>query len=84
MLTHPALSRAGRFGTKGLAITFVSSEDNEEVLKAIQGRFEIAITELPETIDASTYSTSPFVHFPLRSHDRRARSLTAPLLSLSQ
>lgn len=52
------VGRAGRFGTKGLAITFVSNDENEEVLKAIQSRFEVAITELPETIDASTYSTS--------------------------
>lgn len=49
------LSRAGRFGTKGLAITFVSSPENEEVLQAIQARFAVAITELPETIDAATY-----------------------------
>ncbi|SCV72188.1 BQ2448_4882 [Microbotryum intermedium] len=49
------VGRAGRFGTKGLAITFVSNDDNEEVLKAIQSRFEVEISELPETIDASTY-----------------------------
>ncbi|GAA5918109.1 hypothetical protein JCM5296_005232 [Sporobolomyces johnsonii] len=49
------VGRAGRFGTKGLAITFVANDENEEVLKAIQSRFEVAITELPETIDASTY-----------------------------
>lgn len=48
-------SRAGRFGTKGLAISFVSNAGDEEVLKLIQSRFEVAITELPETIDASTY-----------------------------
>ncbi|KAM0752384.1 P-loop containing nucleoside triphosphate hydrolase protein [Meredithblackwellia eburnea MCA 4105] len=49
------VGRAGRFGTKGLAITFVSNDENEEVLKAIQARFEVAITELPETIESSTY-----------------------------
>ncbi|BGP55815.1 Suppressor of the cold-sensitive snRNP bioproteinsis mutant brr1-1 [Rhodotorula sphaerocarpa] len=49
------VGRAGRFGTKGLAITFVSNDENEEVLKAIQSRFEVAITELPETIEPSTY-----------------------------
>ncbi|BGP40512.1 Suppressor of the cold-sensitive snRNP bioproteinsis mutant brr1-1 [Rhodotorula kratochvilovae] len=49
------VGRAGRFGTKGLAITFVASDDNEEVLKSIQSRFEVAITELPETIEPSTY-----------------------------
>ncbi|CEQ39563.1 SPOSA6832_01086, partial [Sporobolomyces salmonicolor] len=51
------VGRAGRFGTKGLAITFVANDENEEVLKSIQARFEVAITELPETIDASTYNT---------------------------
>lgn len=50
--------RAGRFGTKGLAITFVANDENEGVLTAIQSRFEVAITELPETIEASTYSAS--------------------------
>ncbi|GAA5898010.1 hypothetical protein JCM8208_003223 [Rhodotorula glutinis] len=49
------VGRAGRFGTKGLAITFVANDENEEVLKSIQSRFEVAITELPETIEPSTY-----------------------------
>ena len=49
------VGRAGRFGTKGLAITFVSSDEDAEVLKQIQSRFEVAVPELPETIEASTY-----------------------------
>ena len=49
------VGRAGRFGTKGLAIMFVSSEEDEEVLKQIQSRFEVAVPELPETIEASSY-----------------------------
>jgi len=49
------VGRAGRFGTKGLAITFVANDENEEVLKQIQARFEVAIPELPEKIDPSTY-----------------------------
>jgi ATP-dependent RNA helicase UAP56/SUB2 len=53
------VGRAGRFGTKGLAITFVSDEGNEEVLKAIQARFEVQIEELPATIEPSTYSEQP-------------------------
>lgn len=52
------VGRAGRFGTKGLAISFISNEGDEEVLKAIQSRFEVAITELPESIEPSSYSTS--------------------------
>jgi len=49
------VGRAGRFGTKGLAITFVSTEDDQKVLDSIQARFEVAIPDLPETIDSSTY-----------------------------
>ena len=49
------VGRAGRFGTKGLAITFVSSDQDQEVLKSIQSRFEVAVPELPETIEASSY-----------------------------
>ena len=49
------VGRAGRFGTKGLAITFVSSEEDPEILNQVQERFEVNITELPESIDVSTY-----------------------------
>lgn len=58
LLTYRIRRRAGRFGTKGLAITFVSSPQDTEVLQQIQGRFEVKVTDLPDTIDASTYSTS--------------------------
>jgi ATP-dependent RNA helicase UAP56/SUB2 len=37
------VGRAGRFGTKGLSISFISSEADEQVLKDIQKRFEVAI-----------------------------------------
>ncbi|KAF3634388.1 DEAD-box ATP-dependent RNA helicase 15 [Capsicum annuum] len=49
------VGRAGRFGTKGLAITFVSSASDSEVLNQVQERFEVDIKELPEQIDTSTY-----------------------------
>ncbi|CAJ0607352.1 unnamed protein product [Cylicocyclus nassatus] len=49
------VARAGRFGTKGLAITFVSDEVDAKTLNSVQDRFDISITELPETIDVSTY-----------------------------
>ncbi|CAI4211147.1 unnamed protein product [Parascedosporium putredinis] len=53
------VGRAGRFGTKGLAISFVSTEQDKEVLKAIEKRFEVALPEFPkEGIDASTYMAS--------------------------
>lgn len=52
------VGRSGRFGTKGLAITFVSSEDDSKILEQVQSRFEVEITEMPATIDVSTYMTS--------------------------
>lgn len=52
------VGRAGRFGTKGLAITFISSEADQEVLESIQSRFEVKVTELPEHIEPSTYMTA--------------------------
>jgi superfamily II DNA/RNA helicase len=49
------VGRAGRFGTKGLAITFVSDEADARTLNDVQNRFEVNITELPEEIDVSSY-----------------------------
>merc|ERR1712203_1056695 len=49
------VARAGRFGTKGLAITFVSDETDAKILNEVQDRFEVDITELPEEIDLSSY-----------------------------
>jgi len=49
------VGRAGRFGTKGLAISFVSSKDDGDVLNAVQSRFVVSVPELPDEIDASTY-----------------------------
>ena len=45
------VARAGRFGTKGLAITFVSDEGDAKILNEVQDRFEVDITELPDEID---------------------------------
>ncbi|EMF16894.1 P-loop containing nucleoside triphosphate hydrolase protein [Sphaerulina musiva SO2202] len=42
------VGRAGRFGTKGIAISFVSSDRDMEVLKAIEARFEKKVDEYPE------------------------------------
>jgi len=52
------VGRAGRFGTKGLAITFVAGTDDSAVLESVQTRFEVSITELPDHLDASTYMTA--------------------------
>lgn len=61
------VGRAGRFGTKGLAITFVSSVEDSTVLNkyglffllimySVQARFEVNIAPLPAKIDVSSYS----------------------------
>lgn len=55
-VTHCLFRRAGRFGTKGLAITFVSSDSDQQVMAAIQLRFEVAVPELPDHIDPASYS----------------------------
>ncbi|KAE9409347.1 ATP-dependent RNA helicase SUB2 [Gymnopus androsaceus JB14] len=52
------VGRAGRFGTKGLAITFVSTDEDQTVMNQIQARFEVAVPELPEHIDPASYMTS--------------------------
>lgn len=49
------VGRAGRFGTKGLAISFISSQKDSEVLNEVQNKFEVKVEELPATIDKSTY-----------------------------
>jgi ATP-dependent RNA helicase UAP56/SUB2 len=52
------VGRAGRFGTKGLAISFVSSQEDAKVLNDVQSRFVVSIPQLPDEIDASTYMQS--------------------------
>eukprot|EP00590_Aulacoseira_subarctica_P002712 CAMPEP_0172434326 /NCGR_PEP_ID=MMETSP1064-20121228/70572_1 /TAXON_ID=202472 /ORGANISM="Aulacoseira subarctica , Strain CCAP 1002/5" /LENGTH=436 /DNA_ID=CAMNT_0013182537 /DNA_START=708 /DNA_END=2018 /DNA_ORIENTATION=- len=52
------VGRAGRFGTKGIAISFISSENDQEILSKIQGRFEVNIPELPDKIDMSSYMST--------------------------
>lgn len=50
------VGRAGRFGTKGLAISFVANEEDEQMLAKIQERFDVKISEFPdEGVDPSTY-----------------------------
>mmetsp|Transcript_38923 Transcript_38923/g.86581 ORF Transcript_38923/g.86581 Transcript_38923/m.86581 type:complete len:430 (+) Transcript_38923:111-1400(+) len=49
------VGRAGRFGTKGLAITFVASQKDSEVLNQVQERFDVDIKPLPDKIDSSSY-----------------------------
>lgn len=49
------VGRAGRFGTKGLAITFVANDQGEETMKKVQERFKVKVTPLPDEIQTSDY-----------------------------
>lgn len=49
------VGRAGRFGTKGLAISFVSTAEDEEQLKKIQERFAVQVPEMPDHLDVAAY-----------------------------
>ena len=49
------VGRAGRFGTKGLAISFVTTTEDEAVLADTQRRFEVKVQSMPAQIDSSTY-----------------------------
>merc|ERR1712219_72835 len=44
------VGRAGRFGTKGLAITFVATAEGGETMKKVQERFKVKVTPLPNEI----------------------------------
>jgi len=52
------VGRSGRFGTKGLAVSFIASKEDSAILNEVQSRFEVEITPLPDEIDVSTYMTS--------------------------
>jgi len=49
------VGRAGRFGTKGLAISFISTEEDSAVLNSVQQKFVVNIPQLPDEIDSATY-----------------------------
>ena len=60
------VGRAGRFGTKGLAINFIKPDEagdkqegdpktDQEVFQDIQEGFKIKMNELPKEIDTSVY-----------------------------
>jgi len=52
------VGRAGRFGTKGLAISFVTTPEDKEVLDKVRKKFVVDLPELPDSIDSATYMTS--------------------------
>lgn len=49
------VGRAGRFGTKGLAISFVTTPEDGQVLNAVQERFLVDIQVVPDKIDPASY-----------------------------
>jgi len=49
------VGRAGRFGTKGLAVSFIDGEHDENILAQVQSRFSVQIPVLPQSIEAATY-----------------------------
>ncbi|KAK7033838.1 hypothetical protein R3P38DRAFT_3351797 [Favolaschia claudopus] len=52
------VGHAGRFGTKGLAVTFVASETDQQVMATIQSPFTVAVPELPDHIDRADATAS--------------------------
>lgn len=44
------------FFQKGLAITFISDENDSKILNSVQKRFDVNIKPLPDEIDLSSYS----------------------------
>merc|ERR1712190_329943 len=42
------VGRAGRFGTKGLAVSFVSAVDDKDIMDKVQSRFAVTIAEMPK------------------------------------
>jgi len=52
------VGRAGRFGTKGLAISFISSDSDRQVLQDISSRFPKKLTALPESINSEIYTNA--------------------------
>ncbi|KAK7505065.1 hypothetical protein BaRGS_00003635 [Batillaria attramentaria] len=80
------VARAGRFGTKGLAITFVSDENDAKILNDVQERFEVNITELPDEIDISSYTAYTSKKYPShtitsQSHNHRIIKVKAATTS---
>jgi len=49
------VGRAGRFGTKGLAISFIADQNDADQLASVQSRFEVEIAALPDQIDVASY-----------------------------
>jgi len=62
------VGRAGRFGNKGMAISFVSTTadpsgkiNDTEVFEKVQSRFAVKVEPLPDEIDLTSYMPKPGV-----------------------
>jgi ATP-dependent RNA helicase UAP56/SUB2 len=52
------VGRAGRFGTKGLSVSFIATDGDKDILNQVQNRFEVDVPVLPDEMDVSTYMTT--------------------------
>lgn len=52
------VGRSGRFGTKGLAVSFIANTEDTDVMNDVQSRFEVEIGAFPDEIDPSIYMSS--------------------------
>lgn len=49
------VGRAGRFGTKGFACSFISRDEDQECFDKVQSRFAVQVPPLPDQIDVTSY-----------------------------
>ena len=58
------VGRAGRFGTKGITITFLASEEDQKVFDDLLKKYpNIKAAPLPDVIDKSIYSKLLYFNF---------------------
>ncbi len=55
MVLDLQIGRAGRFETKGLAITFIAEKTEAETLNRVQDRLDVTVEPMPAKIDPSSY-----------------------------
>jgi len=49
------VGRSARFGTKGLAISFVAGTEDTDMMNKVREKFNMEVPALPATIDPSSY-----------------------------
>ena len=49
------IGRAGRFGGKGLSVSFLSSSDDDGVIGMVEKKYSVVIKSAPKRIDPSSY-----------------------------